>query len=112
VTTRIVVARALEQLRGWNDRRTSAGCMDRRRDQRGGHHLSGGDIAVDQVLRHLTRRTDLAMESVVDYICVSRNGLQPPFLPQAGTWTTPCIGENAITDHSGAFADLYLPKLP
>jgi hypothetical protein len=42
-------------------------------------------------------------------------GVKPTYLAQhghTGTWTTPCIGENAITDHSGAFADLYLPKLP
>ncbi len=45
----------------------------------------------------------------IDHICVSRNGLQPPFFPEASTWNTPCIGEKKITDHSGAYVDLVQP---
>jgi hypothetical protein len=42
----------------------------------------------------------------IDHICVSRSGLRPSFLPQAGEWAIPCIGEKEITDHSGVFANL------
>jgi hypothetical protein len=48
----------------------------------------------------------------IDHICVSRNGLQPPFLPQAGAWPIPCMGGKEITDHSGVFTDLKVDKPP
>lgn len=42
----------------------------------------------------------------IDHVCISRNGLQPPFVPQVGAWAIPCIKGKQITDHSGVFADL------
>ncbi|MEI7685249.1 MAG: endonuclease/exonuclease/phosphatase family protein [Planctomycetota bacterium] len=77
-----------------------------------------GELAVlDALKRHdlfcLTPgNVSLTNKPRIDHICVSRNGIQPPFLPQAGAWEAPCIGEKEITDHSGTFADLDLPEFP
>src|SRR5205823_255924 len=60
--TKPIVTR--EQLRGRDHRRGPAGGVDRRRDQRDGHHLARGDVAVDQVRGHLSRRADLPVECV------------------------------------------------
>lgn len=95
-----------------------AGDFNQSLPRRGNFGSIKGELAVlDALKRHdlfcLTPgNVPLTNDPRIDHICVSRNGLQPPFLPQAGAWTTPCIGENAITDHSGAFADLHLPELP
>lgn len=76
-----------------------------------------GEIALLEALkRHdlfcLTPGNDpLTKKPRIDHICVSRNGLQAPLLPQVGAWKTPCIGEKEITDHSLTFADLDLSEL-
>jgi endonuclease/exonuclease/phosphatase family metal-dependent hydrolase len=71
-----------------------------------------GEIALKEALKShdvlcLTEGSDsLTGIPRIDHICVSRTALRPTFIPQAGEWPIPCIGEKEISDHSGVFADL------
>jgi hypothetical protein len=76
-----------------------------------------GEMALNDALRShdvvcLTEGSDpLTGVPRIDHICISRSGLRPPFIPQAGAWARPCIQGEPITDHSGVFADLCLLNL-
>jgi len=62
-----------------------------------------------QELFCLTQGNDpLTGKPRIDHICVSRSGMQPPFVPQVGTWAVPLFKGKQITDHSGAYTDLAI----
>jgi hypothetical protein len=64
------------------------------------------DALRDQDLFCLTPGNDpLTARPRIDHICISRRGLQPPLLPQLGSWEVPSHNGKPVTDHSGAVAD-------
>jgi hypothetical protein len=71
-----------------------------------------GATALSDTLRErdlfcLTPESDpLTAKPRIDHVCINRRGLQPPFLPQVGTWVVPPYRGKVVTDHAGAFADL------
>ena len=42
----------------------------------------------------------------IDHICISRNGLQSPYLPAVSEWAVPVSNGKPITDHAGVAIEL------
>ncbi|MFZ4535573.1 endonuclease/exonuclease/phosphatase family protein [Propionivibrio sp.] len=75
-----------------------------------------GEIMLSAALRHrdlfcLTPGLDtLTGRPRIDHICISRRGLQSPYLPNVSEWAVPFINGKPITDHVGIAAEI--PTLP
>ena len=80
-------------------------CKQRRGSKQG--EIALNNAIKSQDLKCVTEGNDsLTSTPRIDHICVSQSGLRHSFIPKAGEWAIPLIGEKEITDHSGVFADL------